>query len=204
MFGIDSPGEGRNETVTIVSAQLRTIRWLTLLFIFGLFLSGLTAIPLESELNLLMHWLAPNPDQPQTAIVAWVLKIQTALADTARSHPVLFYGTDWLAFGHFMIAIAFLGALLDPIRNRWLYDFGLLACLCVIPYAMIFGGIRGIPFWWRLIDCSFGVLGAVPLWWCRKWAVALERTHGLNKANPIYFNSIQSKPTEPCSTVNLS
>jgi hypothetical protein len=28
--------------------------------------------------------------------------------------------------------------------------------------------LRGIPFWWRLIDCSFGILGAVPLWLARR------------------------------------
>jgi hypothetical protein len=28
---------------------------------------------------------------------------------------------------------------------------------------MICGQVRGIPFYWRLIDCSFGVIGAVPL-----------------------------------------
>jgi len=39
----------------------------------------------------------------------------------------------------------------------------------VVPYAFVFGTIRGIPFWWRLIDCSFGLLGFVPLWLCRKW-----------------------------------
>jgi len=60
------------------------------------------------------------------------------------------------------------------VRNRWLFDFGLIACGLVIPYALVFGGLRGIPFWWRLIDCSFGVFGFIPLWFCRKWARELE------------------------------
>ena len=92
-----------------------------------------------------------------------------------KPSPFLFYGTDWLAFGHFVIAIVFIGALRDPVRNRWLFDFGLTACVLVIPYALVFGGIRGIPFWWRLIDCSFGVFGFIPLWFCRKWTRELER-----------------------------
>jgi hypothetical protein len=33
----------------------------------------------------------------------------------------------------------------------------------VIPLAMIFGPIRGIHFFWRLADCSFGVFGIIPL-----------------------------------------
>ena len=76
-----------------------------------------------------------------------------------------------------MIALAFVGALRDPVRNIWLFSFGLIACACVVPYAFVFGAIRGIPFWWRLIDCSFGVFGIIPVWLCRKWADELS-SHG--------------------------
>jgi len=57
----------------------------------------------------------------------------------------------------------------------WLIIFGLIACVLLIPYAFVFGGVRGIPFWWRLIDCSFGVFGFIPLWFCRRWTLELER-----------------------------
>jgi hypothetical protein len=33
----------------------------------------------------------------------------------------------------------------------------------VIPLALIAGPIRGIPWWWQLVDISFGVVGIVPL-----------------------------------------
>ena len=151
----------------------RRIKLLTWLFITGLFLSGATAIPLSGELNLLANFLGTNGESSEMA--QWLLHIRDALAQTQAQHPFLFYGTDWLAFGHFVIAIAFIGALRDPVRNRWLFDFGLIACGLVIPYAFIFGGLRGIPIWWRLIDCSFGVFGFVPLWFCRKWARELEK-----------------------------
>jgi hypothetical protein len=75
----------------------------------------------------------------------------------------MLYGTDWLAFGHFVIAIAFIGPMRDPVRNIWVIHFGIIACLLIIPYAFIFGAIRGIPIWWRLIDCSFGIFGVIPL-----------------------------------------
>ena len=107
--------------------------------------------------------------------MTWLVQVRDALAQTQALNPILFYGTDWLAFGHFVIAIAFIGALRNPVRNRWLFDFGLIACLLVIPYALVFGGLRGIPFWWQLIDCSFGVFGLIPLWFCRKWANELAR-----------------------------
>jgi hypothetical protein len=44
----------------------------------------------------------------------------------------------------------------------------------VIPYALLMGGVHGIPSWWRLVDCSFGVFGAVALWLCRGWSTELE------------------------------
>ena len=155
----------------------RRIKWLTWFFIIGLFLSGATAIPLNWELDLLVKWFGLDGQTSATAtseLGRWLLTAREALQDVSAKHPVLFYGTDWLAFGHFVIALAFVGALRDPVRNRWLFDFGLIACVLVIPYALVFGTIRGIPFWWRLIDCSFGVLGFVPLWFCRRWVRELS------------------------------
>jgi len=147
----------------------RRLRWLTGLFILGLVVSGVTAIPLQSE----VAWLA-NQFSESSAIGESLQKVNVSLETTAKTFPFLFYGTDWLAFGHFMIALVFIGAVRDPVRNRWLFDFGLIACALVIPYAFVFGQVRGIPLWWRLIDCSFGVIGFVPLWFCRKWARELE------------------------------
>ena len=151
----------------------RRIRLLTWFFILGLFASGATAIPLLPEVN----WLASffGGDEKSSQLAQWLFRVRDALTQTQSQQPFLFYGTDWLAFGHFMIALVFIGALRDPVRNRWLFDFGLIACVLVIPFALGFGGLRGIPFWWRLIDCSFGVLGFIPLWFCRRWAMELER-----------------------------
>lgn len=154
----------------------RINRW-TWFLIFGLVVSGATAIPLITELDLLTKWFGIEAQTSTTAtntLARWLLTTREALQDTAARHPMLFYGTDWLAFGHFVIAVAFLGILRDPVRNRWLFEFGLIACAMVIPFALIFGAVRGIPFWWRLIDCSFGVFGAVPLWLCQRWSLELE------------------------------
>jgi len=155
----------------------RRIKLLTWFFIVGLVISGATAIPLNWELNLLVNWLGLAGQTSTTApteLGRWLLTAHEALQAVSAQHLLLFYGTDWLAFGHFVIAIAFIGALRDPVHNRWLFDFGLIACVLVIPFALVLGAVRGIPFWWRLIDCSFGVVGAVPLWFCRKWSTELE------------------------------
>jgi hypothetical protein len=147
------------------------IRCLTALFIVGLILSGATAIPLRTEIKVLLHFFGRGPSE----VTAWLYHVLYALDQTRAQNPFLFYGTDWLAFGHFVIALAFVGALRDPVRNRWLFDFGMMACVLVIPYAFVFGGFRGIPVWWRLVDCAFGVFGFIPLWFCRCWAIELER-----------------------------
>jgi hypothetical protein len=158
------------------------IRWLTALFILGLFLSGVTAIPLRLEVQELVK--VTGADQGSSGLTHWLVRIRDALDSTETQQPFLFYGTDWLAFGHFMIALVFVGAWRDPVRNRWLFDFGLIACGLVIPFAMSFGAIRGIPLGWRLIDCSFGILGAIPLWLCRQWARELEKAGFNARQNP--------------------
>ena len=150
----------------------RRVKLLTWLFIVSLVFSGVTAIPLEWEMNVLLKMLGAShlsPEQTTSGMLKWLLKVREALQETNAKFPFISYGFDWLAFGHIVIAIAFIGALRDPVRNSWLFDFGMIACILVIPWALVLGGLRGIPFCWRLIDCSFGVFGFFPLWWCRRW-----------------------------------
>lgn len=155
--------------------RLRSIRvWLSL-FILGLALSGITAFPLVWETHLLAVLSAKlHLAQRLPALDQWILRVHSALADTGTQYPFLAYGTDWLAFGHLVIATAFLGPWIDPVRNKWLITFGLIACAGVLPLALIAGPIRGIPFYWRLIDCSFGVFGAIPLLIIRRHIQHLE------------------------------
>ena len=70
------------------------------------------------------------------------------------------------------------GALRDPVKNILLFQFGMIACVLLVPYAFAFGGLRGIPIPWRLIDCSFGVFGVVPLLYSLKLTRSLENKTG--------------------------
>ena len=154
-------------------SRLRHIRILLVVVVVGLVVSGLTAFPLELETRYLLRLLQPlAPRVP--ALVDWVRRVHDGLADTGRQYPFMAYGTDWLAFAHIVIAIAFIGPLRDPVRNAWVVTFGLIACAAVVPLALIAGAIRGIPLYWRLIDCSFGVGGALLLWPCRRAIQELE------------------------------
>lgn len=102
------------------------------------------------------------------ALAHWISFVHRGVQDTSQTYPFLFYGTDWLAFAHLVIAVAFIGPLRDPVRNIWVVEFGMIACVMVIPPALICGPMRGIPFFWRLIDCSFGVFGIIPLYLARR------------------------------------
>ena len=156
----------------MTSAELeRRIRLWLWAFIVGLVVSGATALPLETELKVLAR-LAGEGD---SGLAVWLRTVRDALIDTNARYPFIAYGTDWLAFAHFMIAIAFIGPLRDPVRNVWVIEFGMIACVLVVPFALVMGAVRGIPLGWRLLDCSFGVFGILPLWICRRHIRDLER-----------------------------
>jgi hypothetical protein len=73
-----------------------------------------------------------------------------------------------------VIAIAFIGPLKDPVKNLWVIEFGMIACVLVVPYALVFGQVRGIPILWRGIDTLFGIIGIIPLWITRKYILRLR------------------------------
>lgn len=149
---------------------LTKIRLLIVCFMTALILSGVTAFPVETELR----WLLNHPSLVPSFAEQWLKDVYTALVETNAKYPMLAYGYDWLAFAHIVIAMFFIGALKDPIKNIWVIEWGMLSCIAVIPLAFIAGPIRHIPLYHILIDCSFGVIGIIPLWICRKWIKQLE------------------------------
>lgn len=159
------------------SAKLRgRIRVWLYVFVFFLLLSGLTAFPLNLELTVLNDTMGEGTSVEKIfpALSKWITKVYTGLRETDQKYPFIAYGTDWLAFAHIVIAIAFIGPIRDPVRNIWVIDFGIITCILVIPLAMICGPIRQIPLYWRFIDCSFGVLGIIPLLVIRRDIRTLE------------------------------
>lgn len=148
------------------TARQKRIRFLLIFFMFALVLSGLTAIPLQWELKVLMPLVRLGTEWEiiVPALAQWIEKINQGVQSGYGQYPFLAYGTDWLAFGHIAIAIAFIGPLRDPVRNIWVVQFGMIACALIVPWALIFGAIRDIPFFWQLIDMSFGIFGIIPLW----------------------------------------
>jgi hypothetical protein len=144
-----------------MNKQLGLIKKLLLFFMIALFLSGVTAIPVDAELDFLLPFFTPG-----TQMYHWLERVLTAYSEVKQKHPFLLYGYDWLAFAHFILAILFIGPYRDPVKNIWVIEFGLIACILIIPLAFIAGYFRDIPIGWQLIDCSFAVFGFLPLWIC--------------------------------------
>src|SRR5689334_8847674 len=111
------------ERSLILEKRIRLLIWL---IIVGLFISGATAIPLQWELNFAARILEDRTGGG-AGLAGWIGHIRDGLNETYAKYPFLAYGTDWLAFGHFVIGIAFFGALRDPVRNQWLFRFGMIA-----------------------------------------------------------------------------
>jgi hypothetical protein len=161
--------------------ELKIKRWL-IFFMVTLFLSGLTAMPVERELSFLLKM---SEDHPQ--VNAWLQRVYDGFHSMNSQYPFLAYGYDWLAFAHFVLAILFIGPYRDPIRNKWVIQFGMIACILIIPFAFTAGHYRGIPLWWRFIDCSFGIIGIIPLFNCLRY---IEKLEFLNSTNEQYETTI--------------
>jgi len=157
------------------------IRGLVVFFIIALVLSGITAFPLETELKIASGILGISPGIPidnYHGLQYWIALVAQALTEMNAKYPFLAYGYDWLAFAHLVIAVAFIGVYTKPVRNIWIVHFGMIACIGVIPLAFICGTIREIPFYWQIIDCSFGVFGIIPLYFLHTHIKKLEKLIG--------------------------
>lgn len=154
---------------------LRRIRNLLALFMVLLVLSGLTAFPLETELAFVN-----GMDFLPESITHWISLVYAGLQETNAKFPFLAYGTDWLAFAHLAIAVFFIAPLQDPVKNIAVIKAAMLISLGIFPLAFIAGNIRGIPFYWQLIDCSFGAFSFLLLWYCYRLIKKLEPLQALN------------------------
>lgn len=151
-----------------LKTQLR--KWIAL-FVILLILSGITAFPLVTEINFVMDNIFLFPSFTHE----WIKKVHMGITETDRNFPFLNYGTDWLAFAHIAIGVAFIGPYINPVKNIWIIEWAMICCLLVFPLALIAGHVRHIPFFHQLIDCSFGIFGLIPLYIVWKKIKQLEK-----------------------------
>jgi len=162
-------------------------RWLAF-FMTMLAISGITAMPLQQELSIAIKLFDQN-----SFIGSWLRDVHYAVKDTTRKYPYLFYGFDSLGFAHIVVALAFIGPYKDPVKNKWVIEFGSIACLLIIPFALLAGHIRAVPILWRLIDCSFGILGLIPLGICYNKIIELESLEGAGDKRFEEYNKLISQ-----------
>ena len=85
----------------------------------------------------------------------------------------------------------------DPLRYPWVTTYGIAACIAVLPFAIVFGAIRGIPLFWRVVDTLFGIGGLVVLLVLRHHLSALgqpapasartaSQFDGADSASPVF------------------
>ena len=169
--------------------SLRWIRLMLLIVIAGLVVSGVTAFPLEWEVGIASSLLHSSPAvELLPGFVEWIDRVHEALVTTGAEYPFLAYGTHWLAFAHLAIAVAFLGPLVNPVRNIRIIRCGMIMCAGIVPLALLAGSVRGIPWGWMLIDISFGVVAIIPLLIAERLTRRLEvvglGAAGLDTARP--------------------
>ena len=150
---------------------IRRIRVMLIFFMVALALSGITAFPVYSELRWWMNggYRLPGPKGQE-----WLTTVWKGVDHTEQHYPFLFYGFDWLAFAHLVIAMLFIGPYRDPVRNKWVIEWAMLTCVAILLLAFIAGPIRGIPFFHIVADCFFGILGLIPLGIVLRWIRQLE------------------------------
>jgi hypothetical protein len=157
----------KSKIKTKLTGRIRLCIWI---IIIGLAISGMTAFPIETELNILAGFNLMN----KGLLHDWLTDVYGAVRYVNIAYPYLSYGTDWLAFAHLILALLFVGPLRDPLKNTWVIEFGIIAAISIFPLAFIAGEVRGIPIFWRLIDCSFGVIALTVLLPCYRMIKKLE------------------------------
>lgn len=155
------------------TASIKNIRRVVVIFIILLALSGITAFPLVTEVDFMLAHINSFP----AFFHDW---IRTVYESVHKTPSIVLYGTDWLAFAHIIIGLFFVGVYQNPVRNKFIVNVGIVACMAVFPLAFICGPIRDIPFYHQIIDCCFGLFGVIPLLYIRYQIGLIENASQTN------------------------
>jgi len=160
----------------------RRIRLYLTIFILGLVFSFQMTIFVEPELEWFNKTFGHNTLMGRAfpPIADWLSQLQVSITETYENYPVITYCMDWLAFAHIVLIVIFLGAVRNPSKNKWIIQSGIIACIFMIPFALFCGTLRGIPYYWLLIDCSFAVLGIIPLALAHHNLQTLEKSRNIS------------------------
>jgi hypothetical protein len=136
------------------------IKKLVIIYTLILIISGATASFPKEGIDFIYNQI-PIPFE---FMKKWIALVYSEIINTPNH---LIYGYDWLAFGHYAIAISFWGVYRNAKQNLWIVEWAMINSFLIIPFALTFGHFRGIPFWWQMVDCSFGVGSLILLFYLR-------------------------------------
>ncbi|MCF7958786.1 MAG: hypothetical protein K9M57_10095 [Phycisphaerae bacterium] len=140
---------------------LRKIRIWLVIFFLGLLFSLHTVFFVEAESAFMAkHFGAGTAMAERLPVVSgWVDKMHWSVSETYKAYPVMAYCMDWLSYACVIFAIFIIGAIKDPVRNIWVIQVYMLACILGALLPFVAGPFREVPLFWRFIDGSFGVMG---------------------------------------------
>jgi len=152
---------------------MKKIRTYTALLMAGLVIAGVPAFFIPWGVDLIVNH-SPLPKWINQT--AWLNYVLNGVIQIDKSYDFIWYGMDWMAFAHLLFAILFYGLYKDPIRNKWLVSFGLVACVAIAPIALGFGHLRGIPLIWQFLDMAFGVIAGALLLRIKSLIQSIEKS----------------------------
>ena len=141
--------------------HLKRARWMLGIVAAGLLVSGITVWPAVPELRFAVQMVWGNA-QPTGTLHGFLWRAIEGLETVQAHYPFMLYAHDWLVFAHVALAILFLGAIRDPVRNVWIVECGLIMCALIPVLAVVCIPAPGVP---RIIhQCGeAGILGVTVL-----------------------------------------
>ncbi|MBW8016467.1 MAG: hypothetical protein FVQ82_09785 [Planctomycetes bacterium] len=144
---------------------LKKIRIYLVIFFFGILFSLHTVLFVEPETEFFYQYLGPNTTVGEKLpfFSEWIEDIYISVKVTYTNYPAIAYCMDWLSYACVVFAIFMIGAIKDPVKNIWIIQAYMLACLLAAALPFIAGPFRDIPIFWRCLDGSFGIIGFLVL-----------------------------------------
>lgn len=159
---------------------LKIIRTYLVIFLLGILFSLHTVLFVEVETAFFNKHFGPGTamEQKLPAVSSWIETLYTNVHQTYKNYPVMAYCMDSLSYACVIFAIFMIGAIKDPVKNLWIIQTFLIACVLVTALPFIAGPFRGVPIFWRCLDSSFAVIGFFVLLIPYKLTKKLIRVNG--------------------------
>lgn len=166
---------------------LRKIRFILILFFLGILFGLHTVVFVEIETAFFVKHLGRDTltGEKLPMVSAWIEQLHYDITESYKAYPVMAYCMDWLSYACVVFALFIIGAINDPVRNIWIIQVYMIACIlaALLPFAA--GPLRGIPVFWRCIDCSFGIIGFILLFYAYRLTRQLQDCRSeIHKATP--------------------